>query len=160
MFRLRTHPRKRDLRPRWEEALPLGRGGRGSLPPSRGLVPPGSRSSSRPHSSRRAERARLLGARPFPSAPGAPHLSLSELVLHQALVGAVCGSGRWSVGDAGAARAARADSPSSAVPVSSRLFGPVAKSPQSPTLLAVPVARPRQGAGPDLPENLLAGPRD
>lgn len=39
-----------------------------------------------------------------------------------------------------------------------------APSPRAPslplTLLVVPVARPRQGAGPDLPKNLLAGPRD
>ena len=115
--------------------------GRGRLPPSPGLVPPGSRSSSCSHSSRPAERARLLGARPFQSAPGAPRLSISELVLHQPLVDAVCGSGRWSAGDAGAARAARADRPSSAVPVSSRLFGPVAKSAQSPSY---PPRRPRR----------------
>ena len=59
----------------------------------------------------------------------------------EALVGAVCSSGRWSAGDAGAAGAARADRPSSAVPVSSHLFGPVAKSAQSPFY---PPRRPRR----------------
>lgn len=139
---------------------PHGRGGREftALP----RLGPGSRSSSCPHSSRRAERAEDFWV-PAPShqPPVLPTFSLSELFLHQALVGAVCGSGRWSVGDAGAAQCARASDPSSSCPVSSRLFGPVAKSPQSPsTFLAVPVAPEARGEAPNLPENLLAGPRD
>ena len=148
-FRPRAHPGKRDLRPRREEPFPHAQR---VLSPSRGYA----WSRSAPVvplalSSRPGKRARLPGPRPFPSAPGTPRLSLFELVPDQAPRVVVCEQRRRSAGDAGAARAARADRPYSAVPLSSRLLGPVAESPVSPSHTRSPRRAPEARGGPRSP---------
>lgn len=66
--------------------------------------------------------------------------------------------GLRSVGDAGAARAARADRPSPAVPLSLRLLGPFVKSPASPSHRPRhPRRAPEAGGGPRSPGKLARG---
>lgn len=153
-------PGECDLRPRPKEALLHAQR---TLPPSPGYAWP-SPPSVVPHS--RADLAPEISrafrvSRTFPSSPCAPGLSLFGLVPVRAAQVVVCSSRCSSASDAGAARAARADRSSSTAPLSSRLLGPVAESPYLPlTLFPVLTARPRQGAGPGLPENQYVGVRD
>lgn len=95
------------------------------------LIQRGSHSFSPvPFSSRKAREA--SGSPPLPIGPRcSPPLPLwFGSVLSPR--GPVCISRCHSAGDAGAARAARADRPSLVVPLSSRLLGPVTESPASP----------------------------
>nr|KAF6355256.1 hypothetical protein mMyoMyo1_011439 [Myotis myotis] len=86
--------------------------------------------------------------RTFPSSPCAPGLSLFGLVPVRAARVVVCSSRCSSASDAGAARAARADRSSSTVPLSSRLLGPVAESPNLPHPLPGPHRAPEARGGP------------
>lgn len=112
-------------------SAPASPEGSTALPKPR-LVHLGSHNSSRSRSSRSGECARLPGPRPFPSARGAPSLSLCALSSSSGRGGSLWLRPR-SAGDAGATRVARADRPSPAVPLSSRLLGPLAESPASPS---------------------------
>lgn len=116
------------------------------------LVLSGLRSYSRWRISRPKSLARLAGPCPFPSSSGAAGLSLFGLVLVRAARGVVCGWKRPSASDAGAAREARAHSPSSAIPLSLHFVGQVAESPASPShALRGPHRVPQARGGPRSP---------